>query len=728
MIQKIIIKETSGCFDNIGIEIDGLKKVNYFYGSNGSGKTTISRVIGNCEEYPTCRLLWENNREFETMVYNRDFVDENFHQSEEIKGIFTLGKDSREIQESISKKYEEINKIEEKLDGLNKNLEQKINEKEKHENIYEEQCWELKLKYDKDFKEAFTGARGSKSQFKSRCLHEATNNAELKTYEDLKLSYDIVFGDKKEEKVKINEINYDGLDEILLNPILSMKVIGSEDVNISELIQVLNNSDWVQQGYEYYKSTDGICPFCQCRVDEGLEEELEKYFDETYNSKIREINAVEKEYELLMHSIMKQINNIINSNNEFLNMELLELQKSKIESKNERNIKLLENKIGQPILCVELQSFSEEIQSINDAIGTANKSIDDFNTKIKNIKEEREKLTAEIWRFISEENKVDYKNYNKKLEDINNAIDGINTGIESKNNNRISLTEEIQELEGKITSVSHTVNEINKILTSFGFLNFNLTEAEKHGNYKLVRENGEDAKDTLSEGEKSFITFLYFYHLLKGSNDKENIMVDRIVVFDDPISSLDSSILFIVSNLIREIIGEVQRNDGNIKQVFIFTHNVYFHKEVSFDTKRGAKDKMKDETFWILRKEGINTRIKNYDSNPIKTSYELLWEELKNYSEHRVITVQNTMRRIIENYFKILGGLNDNDLVGKFEPEEQIICNALLSWLNDGSHFVNDDLYVDTNSEIVDQYFEVFRKIFIVTGNEGHYNMMMGLD
>jgi len=36
-------------------------------------------VIGNCEEYPTCRLLWENNREFETMVYNRDFVDENFH-------------------------------------------------------------------------------------------------------------------------------------------------------------------------------------------------------------------------------------------------------------------------------------------------------------------------------------------------------------------------------------------------------------------------------------------------------------------------------------------------------------------------------------------------------------------------------------------------------------------------------------------------------------------------
>ncbi len=550
----------------------------------------------------------------------------------------------------------------------------------------------------------------------------------MKTYGDLKLSYDIVFGDEKEEKIKINEINHDDLDKILLNPILNMKVIGSEDVNISELIQVLNNSDWVQQGYEYYKRTDGICPFCQSRVDEGLEEELEKYFDETYNSKIREINAVKKEYESLMHSIMKQINNIIDSNNEFLNTEFLELQKSKIESKNERNIKLLENKMRQPVLCVELQPFLEEIQSINDAIRTANKSIEDFNTKIKNIKEEREKLTAEIWRFISEENKVNYKNYNKKLEDINKAINGINTGIESKNNNRRSLIEEIQELEGKITSVSHTVNEINKILTSFGFLNFKLIEAEKHGNYKLVRENGEDAKDTLSEGEKSFITFLYFYHLLKGSNDKENIMVDRVVVFDDPISSLDSSILFIVSNLIRGIIGEVQRGDGNIKQVFILTHNVYFHKEVSFDTKRGTNDRMKDETFWILRKEGINTKIKSYDFNPIKTSYELLWGELKNYSEYRVITVQNTMRRIIENYFKILGGLSEDNLIESFEPEEQIICRALLSWLNDGSHFIDDDLYVDTNSEIVEQYFKVFKKIFIVTGNEGHYNMMMGLD
>ncbi|MBR8644248.1 AAA family ATPase [[Brevibacterium] frigoritolerans] len=36
------------------------------------------------------------------------------------------------------------------------------------------------------------------------------------------------------------------------------------------------------------------------------------------------------------------------------------------------------------------------------------------------------------------------------------------------------------------------------------------------------------------------MTFLYFYQLLKGSNSKEDINTEKVVVIDDPISSLDS--------------------------------------------------------------------------------------------------------------------------------------------------------------------------------------------
>lgn len=68
-----------------------LSKFNFFYGSNGSGKTTIARVIADEGSFPTCRVVWKGGTKLQTMVYNRDFVTKNFNQSAELKGIFTLG-------------------------------------------------------------------------------------------------------------------------------------------------------------------------------------------------------------------------------------------------------------------------------------------------------------------------------------------------------------------------------------------------------------------------------------------------------------------------------------------------------------------------------------------------------------------------------------------------------------------------------------------------------------
>ena len=121
------------------------------------------------------------------------------------------------------------------------------------------------------------------------------------------------------------------------------------------------------------------------------------------------------------------------------------------------------------------------------------------------------------------------------------------------------------------------------------------------------------------------MTFLYFYHLLKGSENESGMTIDRVVVIDDPVSSLDSDILFIVSSLIKKLFKEARTNSGTIKQVFVLTHNVYFYKEVSF--KGGSRNggSRNEETFWIVRKPNNNSQIKGYDSNPIKTSYELLF-------------------------------------------------------------------------------------------------------
>lgn len=59
--------------------------------------------------------------------------------------------------------------------------------------------------------------------------------------------------------------------------------------------------------------------------------------------------------------------------------------------------------------------------------------------------------------------------------------------------------------------------------------------------------------------------------------------------------------------------------------------------------------------YWILRKRHEITNIQYYGmENPISSSYELLWKELQEVDRNSGVTIQNVMRRIIENYFKIL--------------------------------------------------------------------------
>jgi wobble nucleotide-excising tRNase len=79
---------------------------------------------------------------------------------------------------------------------------------------------------------------------------------------------------------------------------------------------------------------------------------------------------------------------------------------------------------------------------------------------------------------------------------------------------------EIRNLEKDTTGIQPTIDEINSLLSSFGFLGFSLAKTENGKSYRLVRSDGTNAKQSLSEGEESFVTFLYFYHLLKGSNSK----------------------------------------------------------------------------------------------------------------------------------------------------------------------------------------------------------------
>lgn len=234
----------------------------------------------------------------------------------------------------------------------------------------------------------------------------------------------------------------------------------------------------------------------------------------------------------------------------------------------------------------------------------------------------------------------------------------------------------------------------------------------------LLREDGTRVQNTLSEGERSFVTFLYFYYLLKGNHEQSKTNEDTVVVFDDPVSSLDSDTLFIVSTLVRRLCEEAGKKTGTIKQVFVMTHNVYFHKEVTFR----SGDLGGQETFWLVQKPDATSRVQLHEKNPVQTSYRFMWDELQRNSDNARV-IQNTMRRILEHYFKALGELGWDDLTDKLPEADHLTARSLLAWVHDGSHSAEEDLFICTDG-CAETFLRVFRGIFVKNGHESHYLMM----
>ncbi|QQZ58908.1 AAA family ATPase [Paenibacillus sonchi] len=726
MINKIIVRNKAS-YDAAGITLDNLEKVNFIYGANGSGKTTISDFLKNTSIYPHCQVSWTNNLELRRIVYNKEFIEENFHQNSDIKGIFTLGKESQEIQRKIEQIRTNINKVSDDISALENNIQDKREAQNQNDKEFEEICWKLKQKYDDIFQEAFTGFRGRKAKFKEKCKLESQSTHELEALNQLKEKCSDIFKGQKEKIELVRNLEYEQCNVASTDSIFNTKIIGQEDLDISQLIAKLNISDWVRQGQSHLHQADGVCPFCQRKLEQEFIVKLDQLFDENFNKKIQHLELAITLYSKSVGDIFERIDGILKLDNVFLDKQGLGSKKSAADAKHQANLLLLSLKKSEPSRSVELELLDEEFFSINSLIKAANEQITNHNKLIDNYHLERNNLISRIWKFIASENANAHKTYVENEFRLNRMIDGMSHSLANKKKMKQMFVKQIVELENQITSVVPSINEMNKILNSFNFTNFKFSEPTEKGSYRIVREDGENAKDTLSEGEKTFVTFLYFIQLINGSNDRSRITDNKIVVIDDPISSLDSNIVFIVSNLIRDIIEKIRNNNhSTIKQLFVLTHNIYFHKEVTFNKGKGT-NKLADETFWILRKVNNVSCIKSYDTNPIKSSYELMWQEIKYTNERSSSTIQNLIRRIIENYFKIYGNYKEEDIIEKFENEEKVICRSLISWANDGSHYIMDDLYTEVTSDTVEKYLFVFKKMFEVTGHSAHYNMMMGI-
>lgn len=729
MIKKIEIKSIA-TFDSKGIEIDGLKSVNIIYGSNGTGKSTISRVLANPEVFSQCQIEWEDGTPMNILAYNKDFCEKNY--SEQMPGVFTLGEAASEILSKISDKEKKLNDITTLRNGYEKDIRKQEEALVSENNIFRDAAWNDLLKnHESYFSKSSIGAN-TKDNFLAKLerAYEARYESSL-SLETLKEKAALIFGTQPTRQDPLKIFSAEACLTIESDEIWQRTIVGKQDIDIAGLIMRLGSTDWVSQGVNYIEEGSDICPFCQQHtITPEFKEKINSFFDESYKLDILKLDSLISEYSKLSSSLTMEIDEVIHAqklmDKPFIDIQSLESSLVTLKMAIISNSELMISKKKEPSRKISLTSTTDILNFINTLIKHANSAISENNRLVDNYINERNQLTKDIWNYFACSYSATIEAHNRKINGLDKSIKNLNEKTKDACIQHNAVKQELTILEKSVTSVTPTINEINRLLKGFGFTNFQIQEVPKNKNhYQIVRENGELATSTLSEGEKTFITFLYYMQLVKGSHSPEGISTNRVLVIDDPVSSLDSNILFVVSTLLRDVFTDIHGGKGSIKQIILLTHNVYFHKEVAFlDRHCRWRDCIKH---WILRKRDNVSSVQAYGKkSPIKSSYELMWAELKSDALNSCIVTQNVMRRIIENYFQVFGGISPDVILEKFtNVEDKKICRSLLCWANDGSHSIPEDLFVELSDDQLDRNKEIFHQIFIQMGQEAHYDMMM---
>ena len=194
----------------------------------------------------------------------------------------------------------------------------------------------------------------------------------------------------------------------------------------------------------------------------------------------------------------------------------------------------------------------------------------------------------------------------------------------------------------------------------------------------------------------------------------------NISVIDDPITSMDANVLFVVSSLVRKLAEDVRNQTGIVDQLIILTHNISFHHEITYESRGHANSK---NSYYLVRKTGEASVIEHCEENPISSTYEQLWKEILSEGCSS-LTAQNVARRITETFFKTMEDVEPREIIEAMEGNDREIARSFLSWANAGSHILADEeTFVNTN-EATDAYLRVLENIFATRGYRRHFQAM----
>lgn len=744
--------------------------INHFFGNNGTGKSTIAKTLkaGKGITY----TAGKSKDDYLLLVFDQEFIDANMRSYGRLPGVFTINEKNVHIQEQIDQKLIDKAKAEKCASEANTNALSKRTEKEKLLKQLYLDCWSKTEKLRNLFDHTQNGKRKSK-QFTEEVQRHAPVEHDLT---ELKRMYDSVYSDNAKNYQYFNTISdTQVLDELDGMDILEVAIVNTSNTPFAEFLKEVGSAEWVEKGHKDYKDTaKDKCPYCSRALPDDFEEILSASFDRQYQINREKLNNFLDTYRAKANSLFIPLEQIPAELYPEIDIKPYNDKLAAIKGTISSNLDKIKEKISEPLKIIELDDTATLLQELSDIITSYNKLIKGNNDIVAAGPKKKSDCTNMVFEHIAFVLKDIIEAYNRSNKVLDEEIKTLQGKIDWQKTIIKTINGEISTLSSQTVETESAMKAINSMLKDSGFQGFELrpapeTMVKADGtiytfipspvlNYAVVRTETGKVAENLSEGEKNFIAFLYFQQLVFGSETSDGETREKIVVIDDPVSSMDSSALFIVSASIRKMI-EICKNNvddrdpvvpGNfIKQIFILTHNTYFHREVTY----AYANRYDFVSFYLIRKTDNKSHIKLMDTqdpncptrrinvNPVKNSYAALWDEFKDIQSG--IPLMNIIRRILEYYFLQLCGYEGNDLrkrileenkdafthdsFGNEDYTKYDMASAMLSYIAVNSSGINDGMDFVDDCVDIEQCKDTFRMIFHYMQQEQHYNMMMGI-
>ncbi len=723
MLTKVTLSGVACYKSPVSLETD--KRINLIYGLNGTGKSTFTRYLANIDDpqFDQCHVESSQNlADVEFLVYDEDYIEANFYQSDIQKGIFSLSKENKEAKLKIENANREIERLSGLVSESNEKKRKVADEFNQVKDNAAKTIWDIKRKYyggDRVLEEFLKGHVGS-----SQSMLEYLYSIPLPT-EEPKLTIEQI----KDQLQKLNDaagtplenihqLVLASIDEIIGDKIWKRVIVGNENSSVSAVINRLGNSDWVKRGLQYLPEGDitgyEICPFCQQpTISQKLISELRGYFDENYEKDLQTLKDLMSQYQSIFEGVVAIPDFKNNPHISHLSTEY-EIKLLALQTVMAHNMEVMQMKVNNLSISVDFQSHAVALADVNSVIRKAREIIRDFNHKLENINVEKGKLRREFWNI----NRLFYDQTLKAIDEkyqlqtqIFKAEDAKIKEFEQQieHQKRIVLDEQ-----KNVINIQMAIDHINDTLVDIGIADI-VIEPAGDNNYRIKRR-GETTSPfrSFSEGERMLISFLYFMEQTKGKISPEATDKKKIIVVDDPISSLSHIHIFNIGRLIRQLF-----DNDSLEQVFVLTHSLYFLYELT-DTNHSRREEKQALHRFYKNAEGTHIVKMKYEE--IQNDYHTYWS-IVNDKDQSPALIANCMRNILDYFFGFVEKLEYNNLFSQAGISGSIRFQAFNRYMNRESHSIGQNVF-DIKEFDYDSFREALRLMFVKNGYEKHYLKM----